>query len=183
MTFAVRHNLTDGSADNVHFGSGEPIPARKVTGCAGGANIALDVRQSVVNAIKTTWAFCSPAVDARLCYVSENLSGRKVAGVNFLVCRPQKDSPPFVSFCVSLLSRNHLGALIRRVVLPAIRAVVAPALSVAVASSALIGQPKRAGRITQENLRIRGQELFATIAIAETIFWRDKSFSHKGLLA
>ena len=182
MNFAVRHNLPDSSGDNVHFGSGEPIPARKVARRTGGTNITLDVRQGIVNAIKAARAFCSPAVDTWLSYVSEDLGGGKVTGVNFLVCRPQKDSPPFVSFCVSLLSRDSFGALFWRVIFPSIRAMVAPTLPVAVAGSTLIGQSKGAGRIAQEDLLIREQKLLAAIAIAETIFWRDKSFSHKGSL-
>lgn len=177
------HNLPDGLADDVHLIGCEPIAAREVARGAGRSNVALYMWQGIVNSVKTARASLCAAIDAGLPNEGQDFCSAKVAGVDFLVCGPQKDCPALIGLGVSLLARNNLFPLFWRMLRPSVGSLVTPALPVAVAGPAFISQPKRARGVTQEDVCCRWQKLLATVAVSEAIFWRDKPFSHRGLVA
>lgn len=177
------HNLADSRADDVHFGSGEPVTAREVARGAGRADVALYVRQGVVDTVKPARAFCGSAVYTRLDNHGQDFGAGHVAGINPLVSLAQKYGPALVGFRVAPLPRHDFFPLLWRVFGPTVRSIIAPALSIAVAGPAFIGQPKRAGRITQEDVRRRLQKLLASVAITEAFFGRNQTLSHEGFIA
>lgn len=177
------HNLADSRADDVHFGSGEPVTACEVARGASRADVALYVRQGVVDTVKPARAFCGSAINTWLDNHGQDFGAGHVAGINPLVSLAQKDGPALVGFRVAPLPRHDLFPLLWRMFGPAVRSIIAPALSVAVAGPAFIGEPKRSGCVAQENSRRCLQKLLASVAITETFLGRSQTLFHEGLIA
>lgn len=175
--------LPNGRADNVHFSGGEPVTSGEITRRASWSDVAFDVGQVVVYSVKAAWGGDRATINAWLRDVGQYLTGSEVAGVNFLVSRPEKYGPPFIGLCVSLLPLNNFRALFRGVQLPAVGPVFPAPFPFAVALLALVRKSKWARRITKKNICGCWQKLFAAVAVAESILGRDKPFSHKGLIA
>lgn len=163
MRFSRLHDLPNRSANDVHLVSGEPISARKITGRTGWPNVGFDVRQGIVDPVKSARSFCGPAIDARHDNQRQNLIGRHVAGVYPFVGLTKKNCASFIAFPVSALSLSDFGALFRRLISPSIASVVSATLSRAMTFSAFIRQPMGAALIRAKKVRIEGLFLSASM--------------------
>ena len=160
------HNLADCSAYNVHLGSGEPVPTRKVAWGAGSADVAFNVGQSVVNAVEATVLGGRSTIRARLLNHFKNFGARQIALVYSLIGLAQKHSAPFARSAVFQIAGLGHGTLFRRHVAPPFGATVSAFLSSAVAFLAFVSQPKRSARVLQEYIRDSGHLALTAVANA-----------------
>jgi hypothetical protein len=117
VSFSGVHHLADGRTDNVHFLCGKPIAPRKITRGASRSYVAFDVRQTVVNSIKTARAFNGSAIHARLDYEAQNFCRSQVAGIYPLVGFAKEHCPTLIclaiffvaGLCAVLLRGGHVN--------------------------------------------------------------------------
>jgi hypothetical protein len=160
------HNLADCSAYNVHLGSGEPVPTRKVAWGAGSADVAFDVGQSVVNAVEAAVLGGRSTIRARLFNHFKNFGARQIALVYSLIGLTQKHSAPFARSAVFQIAGLGHSTLFRRHVDPSFGATVPAFLSRPMTFLALVSEAKRAASVLQKYVGTRWQLLVAAVADA-----------------
>lgn len=152
MTLSGLHYLTNGCADNIHFGSGEAISARKIARRASRPYIALDVREGIVDAIKTSIFSCCSAVSTWHFDHRQNLHRGKVASINPLVSLAQESRPSALCLVPSPHTCFPRSLLLWRQVRPALFAPVAAFLSDAMAFPAFIRNAARSAFVCAKKL-------------------------------
>lgn len=172
MSASGFHNLADCSANHIHFFGCEPVPARKITSLARWPNVALYVRQIIINAVQPSRAFNRAAINARIDNQFVNLGGRKVACVNSFICLAEEDRATFVATAIPALPLANLGALFWGLVGPPISSVVATLLAGAVALTALIRNSTSSAFVRAKELGCSG--LFSLTSV---------TFSHVGTIS
>lgn len=160
---SIRSYLRYHKADTLHLVNGEAVAAHDIAFGAGSLNVALNVGQAVVNAVKAAISGFRPTINARPLDKGQHFGGTQVTGVNALVSLPQKDSPPLVGSAIFQVARLRSRSLFRRHSRPTLFAPITAFLAATMARSALVGQSKRATCITQEHHGRGGQGLFAAV--------------------
>ena len=144
MSFSCGHNLSYDRPDQIHFGGGKPVAARKVARRAGRANISPYVRVRVVYTVKPPRSFDGPAVHARFPYKLKNFIRAKVASIHALVGFTEKDRSPLVSLAVFSITGLCFIALFGVHIDPTLFAAVASLFTCVVANLTFIRKAKGA---------------------------------------